>query len=681
VNRTSHSPNRYDRLLTRWGGSYVPRMQSVTQLVSFFAAAIGIYYILVAADLDPTQVKILFASVFGLVALVNLIIPIFTYLATPRARARLDQLYKQKPLPAETDETDLEIQAWQEIITLPWHYALMELLTAYFAVVLPVVLAMLWIGGVTTIQAVHVAIGGVLSGTGVVIQNSLFSDRILAPVRRALLPQSRREQTMRLSLQMQYRLQIVIGSLILAAILMLGPLGYQKLLDVTSTGVETAVNLHQYVIQASIIGGIVLALGLVLGDLLARSVSRPVQEMIRTMDEIQNGNYSQRAPIITSDETGQLTIRLNQLLDQLQVARLDLEQKVEERTADLTHRTLQLQAAAQVAREAATWQDINQLLSQTVSLISDRFGFYHTGIFLLDETGEYASLQAASSEGGKRMLEHGHRLAVGRQGIVGTAAYQNRPHIAMDVGADAVFFKNPDLPATRSEAAIPLAARGKVIGVLDVQSTEESAFTQSDMETFQTLADQIAVAIQNARLIEESQNVVQQLMAATAENIRSAWRERVRGRQNAYRYTSAGLTPTRAPAEGPTVVNAIGDNHLHIPIVLRGVHIGEIALQRKGETEWSETDRSLAAEISNQVGLALENARLLDDAQRRAAQEQSLSDLSARLSRSLDPGVLLQTAIRELHQLPNVSEVATYLAPPAKSSPDEINRDREAKKS
>jgi len=272
------------------------------------------------------------------------------------------------------------------------------------------------------------------------------------------------------------------------------------------------------------------------------------------------------------------------------------------------------------------------------------------------------------------MLEHGHRLAVGRQGIVGTAAYQNRPHIAMDVGADAVFFKNPDLPATRSEAAIPLATRGKVIGVLDIQSTKESAFNQSDMETFQTLADQIAVAIQNARLIEESQNAVQQLRAATAENIRSVWRERIRGRQNAYHYTSTGLTPIRAQAEEPSVAeSAAGNNRLHIPIVLRGERIGEITLRRKGEAEWSETDRSLATEISNQVGLALENARLLDDAQRRAAQEQSLGELSARLSRSLDPDSILQSVVRELHQLPNVSEVSVYIAPPENVAPPQAD--------
>jgi GAF domain-containing protein len=324
-----------------------------------------------------------------------------------------------------------------------------------------------------------------------------------------------------------------------------------------------------------------------------------------------------------------------------------------------------------VAREAAALQDVNLLLTRTVDLISDRFGFYHTGIFLVDDQMEYAILQAASSEGGKRMLARGHRLEVGRQGIVGAAASQNRPHIATDVGTDRSYFKNPDLPMTRSEAAIPLSGRGKVIGVLDIQSTEPSAFSQGDIEIFQTLADQIGLAIQNARSVAESQEALSRLEAATADNMRRVWRERTRGgSKRAYRYTSAGLGPL-SPSAGKPSPEPEDGNLLNIPITLRGQRIGVIGLRRGGESEWTESDRSLAIEIADQVGLALENARLLDDAQRRATQEQALSELTARLSRSLDPETLLQTAIRELHQLPNVSEVSVYVTPPRSPAAEE----------
>jgi GAF domain-containing protein len=270
------------------------------------------------------------------------------------------------------------------------------------------------------------------------------------------------------------------------------------------------------------------------------------------------------------------------------------------------------------------------------------------------------------------MLARGHQLEVGIQGIVGAAAYQNQVRIVMDVDQDKHYYKNPDLPLTRSEAAIPLTARGKVVGILDIQSTEASAFQQDDVEVLQTLADQIGLAIQNARLITESQDAFQRLESTTVENIRRVWRERVHGNRRSYRYTSMGLTSATQLGNMPTGSEG-ASNRLNIPITLRGEPLGTIVLQRTEENAWSETERSLAIEIAGQVGLALENARLLDEAQRRAAQEQSLNELAAELSRSLDPDILLQTALRELHQLPNVSGVSVYLAPPEKPTPDDAS--------
>ena len=345
---------------------------------------------------------------------------------------------------------------------------------------------------------------------------------------------------------------------------------------------------------------------------------------------------------------------------------------MEERTSDLVRKSLRLQGAAQIAHDATELQDINTLIKRTVDLISNRFGFYHTGIFLLDESGEHAVLMAASSEGGQKMLARGHQLEVGIQGIVGAAAYQNQVRIVMDVNEDKHYYKNPDLPLTRSEAAIPLTARGKVIGILDIQSTEISAFQQDDVEVLQTLADQIGLAIQNARLITESKDAFQRLESTSVENIRRAWRERVHSNQHSFRYTSTGLTSVTQVGNMPTG-SEDASNRLNIPITLHGEPLGMIVLQRTEENAWSETERSLAVEIAGQVGLALENARLLDEAQRRAAQEKSLSELAAELSRSLDPDILLQTALRELHQLPNVSGVSVYLAPSEKPAPDDAS--------
>ena len=188
------------------------------------------------------------------------------------------------------------------------------------------------------------------------------------------------------------------------------------------------------------------------------------------------------------------------MLDTLWSERSTLEQRVEERTAGLTQKTEQLRATSYIARKTAEVQELAALLDTVARLVTDQFGFYHTGIFLLNETGNQAVLQAASSEGGQRMIERGHSLSVGSQGLVGYVAAQKKPRIALDVGADAIFFNNPDLPMTRSEVALPLVVRNKVLGVLDIQSDKPQAFSADDIDVLQTLADQIAIAIENARL-------------------------------------------------------------------------------------------------------------------------------------------------------------------------------------
>jgi GAF domain-containing protein/HAMP domain-containing protein len=417
---------------------------------------------------------------------------------------------------------------------------------------------------------------------------------------------------------------------------------------------------------------LILVIALILTLLIGNSLTSPLRTLTKTAEKITQGDLTAEARIQGQDEIGKLALAINMMTSSIRSTIQSLEDKVEERTSDLVRKSLRLQGAAQIAHDATELQDINTLIKRTVDLISNRFGFYHTGIFLLDESGEHAVLMAASSEGGQKMLARGHQLEVGIQGIVGAAAYQNQVRIVMDVNEDKHYYKNPDLPLTRSEAAIPLTARGKVIGILDIQSTEISAFQQDDVEVLQTLADQIGLAIQNARLITESKDAFQRLESTSVENIRRAWRERVHSNQHSFRYTSTGLTSVTQVGNMPTG-SEDASNRLNIPITLHGEPLGMIVLQRTEENAWSETERSLAVEIAGQVGLALENARLLDEAQRRAAQEKSLSELAAELSRSLDPDILLQTALRELHQLPNVSGVSVYLAPSEKPAPDDAS--------
>jgi putative methionine-R-sulfoxide reductase with GAF domain len=195
-----------------------------------------------------------------------------------------------------------------------------------------------------------------------------------------------------------------------------------------------------------------------------------------------------------------------------------------QRRADL------LQASAQVSRAVAQIRDLDQLLSQVTQLISRHFGFYHAGIFLTDDTGRYAVLRAANSSGGQRMLARQHRLGVGSEGIVGYVTGTGQPRIALDVGADATYFDNPDLPDTRSEMALPLRTGGALIGALDVQSTTVRAFDQEDVAVLTLMADQIATAIENARLFEQAQAALAEAEGAQRHYLRQEWDSFLGGR-------------------------------------------------------------------------------------------------------------------------------------------------------
>ena len=342
-----------------------------------------------------------------------------------------------------------------------------------------------------------------------------------------------------------------------------------------------------------------------------------------------------------------------QTFETLRGERALLEQRVEERTAGLARKTEQLRATSYIARKTAEVQDLASLLSTVARLVTDQFGFYHTGIFLINETGDHVILQAASSEGGQRMIERGHSLRVGTQGIVGYVAAQKKPRIALDVGTDAVFFNNPDLPMTRSEVALPLLIRNRVLGVLDIQSDKPQAFGTEDIDVLQTLSDQIAIAIENARLLDETQAAIIQLEALTGTRTLEVWTQRLRDNQRVFTYTPMGL---RAEKVKQTNANAIT-----APIMLRGQKIGNISIARKGEAKWSKLDETLLGDVASQVGLAVDNIRLLEEATQRARQEQTIGKLATRFSQSLDLDTLLQTAARELGQVPDVSEVSVFI--------------------
>jgi GAF domain-containing protein len=392
-------------------------------------------------------------------------------------------------------------------------------------------------------------------------------------------------------------------------------------------------------------------------------------------------NYRNRTETLRLDEIRKINQELKDLSG-------NLEQRVNTRTSELLianqqaeKRASQLQIVADVARTATSIQELSQLFNPLTHLISQRFGYYHVGIFLLDEQTQYAILEASNTEGGLVMLRRGHRLKVGEQGIVGFVTARGEPRIALDVGQDAVFFGNPDLPNTRSELALPLKIGEKIIGALDLQSTEESAFREEDISVLTILADQVAIAIQNARSVENAKRALLEAESATKQLSGEVWKEYTDNiRARGYRYDGVKPEPLHGSEKPSEEKDA-----LLTPVQIRGQIIGRLKLKASDATrKWTDDERAIIESTAERVALAMESARLLEEAQKRARRESFLSEIGAKLGTSFQLDSILRDTVEELGQTLKGSTISFQLvnpsAPPTPDLPKSENASMRRKK-
>ena len=360
---------------------------------------------------------------------------------------------------------------------------------------------------------------------------------------------------------------------------------------------------------------------------------------------------------------------------ELNELRTHLQQQVEERTADLKKRATQLEAVSSVARTIASVQDINTLLPAITKLVSQQFGFYHVGIFLLDQQNQNVVLRAANSSGGLRMLSRQHSLPLDSHSIVGYSTLRGEPRIALDVGTDSVYFNNPDLPDTRSEMAIPLRVGREVIGSMDVQSTEKNAFSQEDIDVLTTLADQIAIAIENARLFGETKKALNESRVMFERYAQQEWGSFARqAKTRGFLFDGKHVVPLDNNAKRETIkaIKQTGSlarekasGLVTIPIKLRGQTIGVLEVRPKnGQRPWKPDELALLEAAAERAALALENARLIESAQRRAARERAIGDISTRIGAVSNLESILQTAVEELgRKIGSAAEVSLEINP------------------
>lgn len=367
----------------------------------------------------------------------------------------------------------------------------------------------------------------------------------------------------------------------------------------------------------------------------------------------------------------------------LQALNQTLEERVNQRTADLeevnqyhSRRARQFEAITQVTRVITSIQDPDTLLPYVTQVISEQFNIYHTGIFLLDKKHEYAVLRAANSDGGRRMLARGHKLRVGQAGIVGFVTATGQPRIALDVGADATYFDNPDMPNTHSEIALPLRYAGEVIGALDVQSTQPNAFRQDDVEVLLTLADQVSATIKNALTLEEIRGEIAEYEKSVGESTRESWKVmRPKSLGLGLQLVESKVQPLEKPLEGGHIQDALAQNKailssaentgsvLAIPLRLRGKIIGIINLRANNNYKLSNDDVEIVEAVTERLSLAMEMATLLQATRHRADVERVTTDISSKISSSSRFETILQTAAQELSRALGGSDVLVQIEP------------------
>ncbi len=346
---------------------------------------------------------------------------------------------------------------------------------------------------------------------------------------------------------------------------------------------------------------------------------------------------------------------------ELFVLRDNLQNRINQRTSTLEEQNTNLQAAARVAHEILAAKDVSQSLEMSVKLIASEFNYDHVSIFLLNEKKDHALLQAVSSLEGKKMLEEHYELPIDRTSVVGIVAADKKTRVAFNQEADMDFFDNPNLPDIQSEMALPLMVQDEIIGILDIQSRQSEAFGQTEITIFQSLTNQLALTIQNVRLIEEAQINLAQLELIISEQSREVWDQYLERQSHGFIYTPLGVKPLRASkAEEKSGEERSGAEKAEIPISLRGKKIGSISLQRLARN-WTKKEKALLDDVATQIGLAIENARLLNETREQARQEQLISEVSSKMRETLDMDTVLKTAIEEMRKTFNLKEVEVRL--------------------
>jgi GAF domain-containing protein/HAMP domain-containing protein len=628
---------RFNELvLKRTGGWYLLLAIFTSQVIGLAGTIPGLAVIFLTAAPDEELRGLLTWLLPVLLLISEGIIFAILWELTPDARERLNQWRQQNALPA--DETQ-ERLAWKQATNFASLYGAIALVVHLIVILLPppilkimaliredALVSLLQPTSTSTSFIIYFFLGGLASLIGWTIFTVLIVERLTTPARLILLPRDYETQLQEQSgTLLGFKFRVLIIGLIVIGLAVIAPVEFRQTLRAIYTDTQPLQILRDLQIQSLLLSALMLVLGGAFSYIATRSVSDPIKELTDVLQTIEQGDLRQRVPVTATDELAAVAIQFNRMISRLETLQSTLEQQVKERTKQLT-------ATIEVGKVASSLLDIDQLLNKVASLITDRFGYYYTAIYLLDPSEKWAELREATGQAGNVLKQNRHRLEISGRSMVAGCIREKTARIVQNTAEEKPRLENPLLPYTRSEVALPLMIGDRVLGALNIHSTRTADFDAETIETLQTVASQIAAALENARLFQEAQQSIQELRAIQKQYLLEGWKS-IRSYNDALEYEIG------EPNESASQI-------LQSVIELRNQVFGQITLE--GRAEWTPEQRSLVDAVAAQAAIALENARLVSESRQIALRERALAEISAKIWASGSVEGVLQTVVKEL---------------------------------
>jgi len=625
--------NRLNQLLKRTGRWQLFIMVALTQLAALLGAIPGIVFLKlnilageeVISSLSRLLPILLLASYFILLGI--------SWQITKTARKRLGE-WSHGELHLNPEE---ELTAWEEITSFTSRYGISATIVLFLVNVVPaffilrsqndVISTTLQLTPISSPASTFVLLGGLASIIGYVIMAVLILERFMLPLRLELLPYDFDIQLKgRSGALLGIKFQILTTGLIIMAVAIIAPIGYQQAIRIIYMGDSPMDVLGDLRAYSIILSALALILGAIFSYYANHSISDPISELVAILQKVEQGDLSQRVPVMSTDELAAVATQFNRMLSRLDELQSTLESQVAERTK-------QISASNELGRVASSILDPDELLSRIINLFTDRFNYYFAAIYLLDPSNKWAELKEATGEAGKILKQNHHRFEVTGKSMVAACIREKGPRIAHDTTEEKNRFENPLLPYTHSEITLPLIIGDRVIGALDVHSTKTADFGLEIVETMQNMAGQITIALENARLFQEAQQRIREMRVIQQQYLQEGWGSELSIQKDELEY---GIGDDLLP----------DTQKLEVAVNLRDQPIGQILLEH--DEEWTLEQKSLINAVATQAAIALENARLVLESRQIALRERMLAEINSKIWSSTTIDGVLQTVAKEL---------------------------------